>query len=160
MQLVMLLGAVFGIIGVESKSSSGTSPSAWSYAGVLCYAAGFCLLVVVLAKSISVVRLAPTRERILVPAVGLALPLVFVRLLYQILLVFVHSGHFVLIKGSVLVFVFMCVVEEFLVVCIFLLVGLRLERLDESQQGPILSRKRDRRRGRRHYRRGDSDPPL
>ncbi|EWG52165.1 hypothetical protein FVEG_16936 [Fusarium verticillioides 7600] len=106
MQLIMLLGAVFGIIGVESKSSSGTSPSAWSYAGVLCYAAGFCLLVGILAKSISVVRLAPTRERILVPAVGLALPLVFVRLLYQILLVFVHSGHFVLIKGSVLVFVF------------------------------------------------------
>lgn len=155
---MVLLGAVFGIIGITSKQSTGESPSAWSYVAVLCYAAGYCLLVMVLVRSISFVRLTPERERILVPAVCLALPLIFIRLLYQFLLVFVHSGHFVLIKGSILIFVFMSVVEEFLVVCIFLLVGLRLERLDESQQGPILSRKRDRRGRRRHHRLDNCDP--
>ncbi len=71
----------------------------------------------------------------LVPTVGLALPLVFVRLLYQILTVFIHQGDFVGTNGPILVLVFMSAIEEFLVIFIFLLVGLRLDKLENPNKG-------------------------
>lgn len=92
------------------------------------------------------------------PAVGLALPFVFVRLLYQILAVFVHQGAFARIGGSVWVRVFMAVVEEFVVVAVYLFLGFQLDRLKASEQGPIESRPWKSRGGeRRRRQRGHAD---
>lgn len=110
----------------------------------------------------------PNGERALAPAIGLALPLVLVRLAYQVLVVFVHRGAFSRLgHGSVGVHVAMAVVEEFVVVAIYLYLGFRLDRLEVNEQGPILSRpwknkrskgerrRRSRRRGRSA--RGDAE---
>ncbi|EED14728.1 conserved hypothetical protein [Talaromyces stipitatus ATCC 10500] len=164
-QLFVVLGAVFGIIGaVNSGSSSNgsnnsdidpSSPSVWSHVAVICYVVTYAMLVYMIFRSLPFVQMIPPQERILVPAIGLALPLVFVRLLYQVLIVFVHRGTFSRLNGPILVQVLMSLVVEFLVVTIFLLVGLKLDRLEESEQGPILSRpwkNRDKRR--RKHRQG------
>ena len=80
----------------------------------------------------------------------------FIRLLYQVLVVFIHRGDFVGFNGPILIVVFMSAVEEFLVVFIVVVVGLRLDRLDETEQGPILSRRwKNRDCRRRRKRRGD-----
>lgn len=164
-QLFVVLGAVFGIIGIESKSSNSDnsvtgSATTWSKVAVICYVATYAILVLLMAKSLSFRRDIPGKERLLVPSVFLALPLVFVRLLYQVLVVFVHRGDFQRFNGPTVVLVLMSIVEEFLVVFIFLFVGLRLDKLDKSEQGPILSRpwkNRDKsqRRGRRKRRHQD-----
>lgn len=116
-----------------------------------------------MAISLSFRHQIPGKERLLVPAVCVALPLVFIRLLYQILVIFVNRGDFKRIDGPVIVLVLMSVVEEFLVILIFLFMGLRLNKLDESEQGPILSRRRrDRkqRRGRQRKRQGGYEEPF
>ncbi|KIW17907.1 hypothetical protein PV08_05102 [Exophiala spinifera] len=178
-QLFVVLGAVFGIIGIESSSSSSSdggggddhnavnnSPTTWSKVAVICYVATYAMLLFLMARSLSFRRQLPGKERLLVPAVWVALPLVFVRLLYQVLVVFVHRGDFRRINAPIVVLVLMSVVEEFLVVFIFLFVGLRLDKLEESEQGPILSRpwknrdRKQRRGGRRRRRQDKYQEPL
>lgn len=173
-QLAVVVGAVLGIIGAEQARSS-SSPSAITDIAVLCYVAAYAVIVLIFCLALPFTReYIPNAERALAPAIGIALPLVLVRLAYQVLVVFVHRGAFSRLgEGSVGVHVAMAVVEEFVVVAIYLFLGFKLDRLDVNEQGPITSRpwknsisKRGRRnRSRRRRRcgrvgrggRGDSD---
>uniref|UniRef100_A0A093Y042 DUF7702 domain-containing protein n=1 Tax=Talaromyces marneffei PM1 TaxID=1077442 RepID=A0A093Y042_TALMA len=140
-QLAVVVGAVLGIVGAEQASSS-SSPSAMTYIAVLCYVAAYAVIVLVFCLALPFTREhIRDAERALAPAIGLALPLVLVRLAYQVLVVFVHRGAFSRLgQGSVGVHVAMAVVEEFVVVAIYLFLGFRLDRLNVDEQGPILSR--------------------
>lgn len=141
-QLAVIAGAVLGIIGAEQAKSS-SSPKTMTYIAVLCYVAAYAAIVLIfcLALPYSTREYVPNAERPLTPAIGIALPLVLVRLAYQVLVVFVHRGAFSRLgKGSVGVHVAMAVVEEFLVVAIYLYLGFRLDKLEADEQGPILSR--------------------
>ena len=115
-------------------------------------------MLLVSARSRSAV---PADERLIVPAVALALvPFIAVRVLYSLLVVFVHSGAFARFGAPVAARLCMATVEEFVVVAVYLFLGYRLARLDESERGEILSRpwkeegrrkmRGDRRRGRRY----------
>jgi hypothetical protein len=167
-QLAVVVGAVLGIIGAEQARSS-SSPSAMTDTAVLCYVAAYAVIVLIFCLALPFIReYIPNAERALTPAIGIALPLVLVRLAYQVLVVFVHRGAFSRVgEGSVGVHFAMAVVEEFVVVAIYLFLGFRLDRLDVNEQGPITSRpwknsrskreRRNRSRRRRRGERGDSD---
>ncbi|KAG7289896.1 hypothetical protein NEMBOFW57_006273 [Staphylotrichum longicolle] len=150
-QLVILVGTILAIVGA-SKSNKGTSaptaPAVESEVAVVLYAVSFAAVALVLLLEVPSISLVPEAERIIVPAVGLALPFIAVRVLYSLLLVFVHTGVFSRTGGPVSVRVGMSVVEEFVVVAIYLFLGFRLPKLDKSEHGEILSRSSKNGRGR------------
>ncbi|KAL2127062.1 hypothetical protein VTI74DRAFT_11390 [Chaetomium olivicolor] len=156
-QLLVVLGAVLGIVGGSSGNDNPNSPSTESDVAVIFYLVTFAALVLILLVSAPSRSLVPEDERIIVPAVALALPFIAVRVLYSLLVVFVHSGAFAKIGGPIAVHLCMATAEEFVVVAIYLFLGFRLDRLDESEQGEILSRpwkdrsRRNRRRNRRRH---------
>jgi uncharacterized membrane protein (DUF485 family) len=138
-----MLGLILSIAGGTSGNTNpdGTvTVSTTSKAGIGLYIAAFCALCLVLLFSISSIRVVPTLERRAAIAVIVALPFILVRLAYSALVVFVHNHLFNPITGSVAVFAAMAVVEEFIVVFIYLLLGFSLERLQPHQQGEIASR--------------------
>jgi hypothetical protein len=145
------------IVGGTSSNGNPNSPSTESQVAAVFYVVTFAALVLILLVSAPSRSLVPEDERIIVPAVALALPFIAARVLYSLLVVFVHSGTFVRIGGPIAVRLCMATAEEFVVVAIYLFLGYRLARLDKSEQGEILSRpwkdrsKGDRRRNRRHH---------
>ncbi len=153
-QLLILVGTILGIVGATNGGRDPNSPAVESEAAVVLYAVAFAALVLVLLLSAPSTSLAPEGERIIVLAVALALPFIAVRVLYSVLLVFVHSGVFVRSGGPIAVRVCMATVEEFIVVAIYLFLGFRLAKLDSSELGEILTRpwKASRRNRRRHSR--------
>ncbi|AEO64594.1 uncharacterized protein THITE_2110891 [Thermothielavioides terrestris NRRL 8126] len=168
-QLLIVLGAVLSIVGVTNSiddssaaaaAQSGSS-SAISDAAVIMYVAAYVgLVAILLVCARAAASAVPKGERVVVPAVFAALPFLAVRLLYQLLTVFVHSGVFVRVGGPVGVRVGMALAEEFVVIAIYLLLGFRLDRISADQQGPVMSRpwkdRDDGGRRRRRRRHGDS----
>lgn len=146
---MIAVGTILAIVGATRGNKNPSSPTVESEVAVVLYVVAFAAVAFVLLLSAPSTSLVPEAERIIVPAVGLALPFIAVRVLYSLLLVFVHSGVFVKIGGPVAVRVGMAVVEEFVVVAIYLFLGFRLPKLEKSAQGEILSRpSKNRRRNR------------
>jgi hypothetical protein len=73
-------------------------------------------------------------------AVILALPLILMRLIYSLLVVFHHDYDFNTVSGSVVMWVLMAVMEEVLVVLIYLFVGWTSEAVPMEARGPVASR--------------------
>lgn len=67
---------------------------------------------------------APRGEKRIYFAVLGALPLLAVRLLYSTLAAFVNNKDFSIFDGKPLIQLFMATIEEFLIVCLYTLVGL------------------------------------
>lgn len=154
-QLVMLVASICVIIGIESTSQdSSSSVSPWTYAGAVAYIAAYVAIVFIYTKMLPYSDALPQDEKILIPAIGVALPFVLVRLAYSVLTIFIHSGVFLRTNsGSTLVHVCMAVIEEFVVVVIYLGLAFRLHPLDQLEQGPIQQRPWKARQGRRARRR-------
>ena len=83
---------------------------------------------------------APSRDKWLAWAVIIAIPFIFVRLIYSLISVFAHNRHFNLLTGSVIIHVFMAILEEIAVVLIYLAAGWKAEVLTSSTKGPVASR--------------------
>jgi hypothetical protein len=150
-QLLVVLGTILAVVGATKGSHDPNSPATISYVAAVFYAVTLAALVLVLLVSTPSLPLVPEAERIIVPAVALALPFIAVRVLYSLLLVFVHSGVFVRFGGPIAVRVCMALIEEFVVIAIYLFLGFRLAKLDKSEQGEILSRSWKERRRNRLY---------
>jgi hypothetical protein len=140
-QLVITLGLILSIVGgTSSISSTGTfTVQTTSKVGVLLYIVAYAFL------AIRTVTLIPkfsshTGEKRLALAVIVALPFILVRIIYSLLAVFLHNHDFSLINGSVAIWVVMAVLEEFLVVIIYLAVGWTADTLPATQRGPLTSR--------------------
>ena len=111
-----------------------------SRVAIILYIVAYTALALVLLLSAPQTSVVPRKERRVPVAVVLALPLILVRLVYSACSIFLHDHLFNLVNGSVVVLVVMAVVEEFVVVVIFLTLGFLVERLDNTNQGPIASR--------------------
>ncbi len=146
---MVAVGTVLAIVGATSGNKDPSSPAVVSQVAVILYLVAFAATAVVLLLSVPSISLIPEAERIIIPAVSLALPFIAVRVLYSLLLVFVHSGAFARVGGPVAVRIGMAVVEEFVVVAIYLFLGFRLPKLEKSApQGEILSERPSRNRQR------------
>jgi len=142
LQLLITVGLILCIVGgTSSYSSTGVyEPQATTKAGVLLYLVSWAILVGIAIFITTRHSNGPRDEQRLVWAVLIALPFILVRVVYSIISVFSHNRHFNLITGSVVIHVFMSVLEEMVVVIIYLAIGWKTEAVAPTNQGPIASR--------------------
>ena len=142
LQLLITLGLILCIVGgTSSTSSSGVyQAQGTTKAGVAIYLVSFLALVVLAAVTMHKLSNAPSDDKRIVWAVILALPFILIRLIYSLTSVFSHNRHFNLVSGSVIIHVFMAVLEEMVVVLIYLVVGWMTDALTSANRGPIASR--------------------
>jgi hypothetical protein len=164
LQLLISLGLILSIAGGSSGSSTNASPSTTSKAAIVLFIVGFVGICIVWAITLPGVVVVPGPEKRISMFVIIALPFILVRLAYSALAVFVHNHTFNIIDGSVAVHAFMAVLEEFIVVGLYLILGWMLSGLNADEQGPIASRPwkerkpKDRSTLRRGGRNGDNRP--
>lgn len=142
LQLFITVSLILCIVGgTSSTSSTGVyEPQTETKVGVVFYLIAFFALCAIAAVTMSKLSGAPSDEKRLLWAVLLALPFILVRLIYSLLSVFSHNHNFNLITGSVAVLVVMRVLEEMIVVIIYLVIGWKTETLMPTARGPIASR--------------------
>ena len=151
-QLLITLGLILSIAGGTTGSSSDgqLTVSAMTRAGIILYIVAFAGITFILVMSFGYKTAVPIQERRSPVAIAIAWPLILVRLVYSVLAIFVDNQIFSIVGGSIGVRVGMAVVEEWLVVIDYLILGFNLRKLEPEQQGQLASRQwKDRRRGRR-----------
>ena len=137
-----MIGLIMSIVGgTSSISSTGVyKVQTTSEVGIGLYCAAYVALVLITGFTISKVSHIQSTDNRLVWAVIIALPLILVRLIYSLLVVFHHSHDFNLISGSVIILACMSVIEEILVVLLYLLVGWMTEAPRKDAHGAITNR--------------------
>jgi hypothetical protein len=141
--LLITVGLILGIVGGTSgtvKPDGTLNVPTTSKVGIVLYIVAFVGIVLVYAASALQISVVPDRERRVPIAIILALPFVLVRLVYSALSVFVHSHLFGTAVGNVVVRVTMAIVEEFVVVAIYITLGYMVSKLDARSLGPIVGR--------------------
>lgn len=141
-QLLITLGLILSIVGgTSSISSTGVyKVQTTSQVGVILYVVTYIALVLMTLGTIFNATYLPSGEKRFVWAVLIAMPLILVRLIYSLLLVFHHDKNFNLLSGSTVIFAVMTVVEEILVVLIYLTLGWMTDAASKAVERPIESR--------------------
>ena len=141
-QLVITIGLILSIVGgTNSISSTGAyKTQTTSKAGVVLFIIAYVALVLITALTTLNLSSAEAGEKRLDFAIILALPFILVRLAYSALAVFSHHHEFKVVGGSVAIQAIMSVLMEFIVVFIYLLIGLKTEAKPVARQGPISTR--------------------
>jgi hypothetical protein len=113
--------------GTNSVSSTGVyNVQTTSKAGILLYVVCYLALVLMALLTLRYSSYLTSAEIRIMWAVFFAMPLLLVRLIYSLLVIFDHSQRYSLISGSALIHALMAVVEEMLIILIYLGVGLTL----------------------------------
>ncbi|KAL7902879.1 hypothetical protein HDV63DRAFT_412035 [Trichoderma sp. SZMC 28014] len=151
-QLLITLGLILSIAGGTSGSSSNgkVTVSTTAKVGVILYIIAFAGITFMLVISSGYRTAVPIQERRSPVAIAIAWPLIFARLTYSTLAIFLHNNTFSVVGGDVGVSVGLAVVEEWLVVIDYLILGFNLQKLEPEQQGELANRQwKDRRQQRR-----------
>lgn len=131
-QLIFTGGLILSIVGgVNARAAA--SPGTLSQVAIILYFIGLaaCVFFEISAwASTAACGLVPASERSTIYAVAAAVPLIFTRMLFLALAVFLHDSIFSIVRGSTGVYVGMVVVEEVLVVVMYVTVGWQLDRSD------------------------------
>lgn len=125
--LVALILCILGATADTSSLAALTQIDSKTKIGIILFAVawvGMCLLLFLISFRYNDLE---SGEHRLVLAVGLSLPILLVRLIYSILVVFAQNSDFNQISGNVTVYLVMSVLEEMAVVFICLGVGMTLE---------------------------------
>lgn len=144
------MGLILSIVGGTSTNISQTgsyTPAATSKAGVILYLVGFIAICIVALITITHLSSAQAGEDYLAYAVVFAMPFVLVRIIYSILAVFIHNKDFSVVGGRIVIRVFMAVLEEIVVVLIYIVLGFMIPVLSPGEKGPTASRGPGRGRG-------------
>jgi hypothetical protein len=159
LQLLITIGLILGIVGGTSgivQPDGTVRVATTSKAGIALYIVAYVGIVCVYAISVPKTSFISNRERRVPVAIILALPFVLSRLIYSACSVFLHSHLFNIINGNVAVRVTTAIIEEFIVVSIYIALGFLVTKLDVDAQGPIAGREwknkksRGGRRSKRH----------
>jgi len=97
---------------------------------IVIYIVALVLCIAILLLCLTQLGLVPPPERQAAYAAAFVLPLMAVRVAYASLAVFVHDETFRMLGGSVGAYAGMALVEEFLVVVLYIILGFRLGKLD------------------------------
>lgn len=144
-QLIFTGGLILSIIGgVNARAAA--SPGTLSQVAIVLYFLGLaaCVFLESLAwPGTAACGSVPASERSTIYAIAAAVPLIFTRILFSALAVFLHDSTFSIVQGSTGVYVGMVVVQEVLVVVMYTIVGWQLDRLDyawdqDRDRGPTL----------------------
>ena len=127
-----LIALILAIIGGSDEASSNpsdqSSGKSETRAAIILFLLIYiatCILWLVTFRDVS--RMDASQKRIFI-AVFVALPLIAVRLLYSLISDFGNNSQFSLINGDTTIQIVMATIEEFLVVCMYTLLGLTLPR--------------------------------
>lgn len=133
-QLIFTGGLILSIVGgVNARAAA--SPGTLSQVAIVLYFLGLaaCVFFEISAwASTAACGSLPASERSTIYAVAAAVPLIFTRILFSALAVFLHDSTFSIVRGSTGVYVGMIVVEEVLVVVMYVIVGWHLDRSDHT----------------------------
>ncbi|TQS32694.1 hypothetical protein Golomagni_06983 [Golovinomyces magnicellulatus] len=167
-QTVITVGMILGIIGGTSAtpSADGTfHKPATSKVGVILYCIGFIAISFLFVKAAAARSAAPLGERKTLFGVSAAWPLIAVRLVYSLAGTFTNIHAFSVYGGSVIVRAVMCLLEEFIVVAIYLGLGFVLRKMDVGEHGDLQGREWKATKGRKRirgqqYRQQNQSQPL
>jgi hypothetical protein len=124
-QLGITVGLILSIVGgTSSVSSSGVyDAQETSKAGIILYIV--CYIAIGATALLTLINSCylTTEESRIAWAVIIAMPLISVRLIYSLLVTFDHSHQFNILSGSALIHALMAVLEEMLIVLIYLGIG-------------------------------------
>ncbi|ETS81816.1 hypothetical protein PFICI_06818 [Pestalotiopsis fici W106-1] len=139
-QLVFTAGFILSIVGGVTTQNT-TDPSTISRVAILLYLLGFIVCAGFEATAwtnLSHHQSIPAAERNIVFIVAAALPLILIRIIFSLLVVFVHDSTFSIVRGPTGVYVGMAVVEEVLVMVMYTIAGWRVGPLDEAMSTTAL----------------------
>lgn len=160
-QLVLLIGTILAIAGGLNVSvdANGTyhTPTT-SKVGVILYIVGFSGIAAVFILSVLQASVVPNKERRVPIAIATALPFVLVRLIYSVLSTFIHNHLFSVATGSTAVRLGMSVIEEFIVVAIYVVLGFLVDKLNASTRRPVASQPWKAKRSSRNQQAAAVDP--
>ena len=124
-QLGITIALILSIVGgTSSISPTGVyKVQTTSKAGILLYIVCYLALGLMALLTLRNTFYLTSGETRIMWAVFIAMPLLLVRLIYSLLVIFDHSQRFSLISGSALIHALMAVVEEMLIILIYLGVG-------------------------------------
>jgi hypothetical protein len=126
------IALIFCVVGGIDESNSSASEISegkkFTKIGVMIFFLIYILLFSLVVITIKDVGNAPRGEKYVYLAVVCALPFLAVRLLWSILATFSNNSDFSLAGGKPLIQLFMAIVEEFIIVCFYTLVGLTIEK--------------------------------
>ncbi len=143
LQLLVTIGLILSIAGGTSGTvqPDGTvRVTTTSKAGIALYIVAYIGIVFVYVISVPRTSVVPDQERRVPVAIIFALPFVLSRLIYSACSVFMHSHFFNIVTGSVAVRVATAIIEEFIVVAIYIALGFLVVKLGANAQGPIAGR--------------------
>lgn len=137
--VIVVVGLILSIVGGTNTnitpSGAESDVPVTSKAGIILYLGAYVAIALVCLICLSKTLPLTGEGRRISIGVAVAMPLILARLIYSVLVVFVHSKDFRLIGGSIGALVGMDVVEEFLIVFIFLFLGLTLSKVDQAAPG-------------------------
>jgi len=143
LQLIIGISLILGILGVtspQSQAADGTFiPPTISKVGIVLSIVVLIAITTIFILSLPHGTAVPSPERPLRVHIPIALVAIAIRLLYSALCIFVHDSTFSLFNGSIAADVLMAIVEEFFVVIITLVLGLKLGRVNVEVEGEIVS---------------------
>ena len=129
--IIVALGlAISGGTNISPSPDGTYETPTTSKGGAILYIVGFAAILLVLVVSVPKRHFVSGRERYVPVVLFLAVPFIAVRLLYSVLSVFLQDRSFSIVAGSVGVRVGMSVVEEFIVVGMYVALGVVLEKLE------------------------------
>lgn len=145
--LIAIAGLVLGIYGgIWSSESADLGTNALLKASVICFVAAYVafggVFLVFLAKR----TLIPAAERPLLYCFAYCVPFMIARFLYSILPDYVNSlrYEFNALLGNVSAYLFMAVLEEIIIVAIYIYTGMRLGPLPQELKTQPKSKKKKR----------------
>ncbi|KAM3087311.1 hypothetical protein ACMFMG_001410 [Clarireedia jacksonii] len=132
-EIISLVGLILGIVGGANASHSFTTTGKWvpgslSKVGNVLFIVSYAALVMAtVITSFSISHAEDGEKRILL-GIAIALPFLFVRLLYAIISTFTHSKRFNSFTGSVTILLCMSLLMEFVVVVVYEGIGVTLRK--------------------------------
>lgn len=141
-QLLVTLGLILSIVGgTSSVSSTGVyTIQTTSEAGAAIYIVAYLALAFVAFFTVLKISSVRYGESRIVWAVLIAMPLILVRLIYTLLTVFHHDQTFNVVSSSVISLVFMAILEELVVILVYLVVGWTTDTAPKTTSRPIEQR--------------------
>lgn len=149
--------------GIDSTESADLGTNDLLKASVICFAAAYIAFLSLFLLFLTALSRFPPKERWLLYAFACCIPFMVVRLLYSILPSFIPSirNNFNALFGNVTIYLFMAVLEEIVIVALYVYVGMKLDELPPELKSPPLSfKKKDKSKKRKHSSRGSDEHML
>ena len=134
-QTLTTVGAILCIVAATSANNiADIDGESTLHIGVILYLVAFTALLLLTVGAAVARRSSGKGEGLLIAAVAGSLPFILVRLLYSVIAVFGHDSSFNIVTGSVTIMLVMAVLEEFVVVAIYTITGLKLDVVPKEVQ--------------------------